>query len=160
MLAYERVWVRDPTAMCKIALPGRSIGCKHAPSSGLRFRRQKFSSERSLRTGRHLQCFDLRTHIQEAYRQRAHWSEVGGPPRDAPTTATLVTCPISSCALEVDVSKLVIDEYFGALLGELQVRTAAPTAGGRVLRAEGLGGAQKQSTDAEYVDIDVSKGTW
>ena len=78
-----------------------------------------------MRTGRHLQCFDLRTHIQEAYRQRAHWSEVGGPPRDAPTTATLVTCPISSCALEVDVSKLVIDEYFGALLGELQVRTAA-----------------------------------
>ena len=131
MLAYERVWVRDPTAMCKIALPGRSIGCTHAPSSGLRFRRQKFSSERSLRTGRHLQCFDLRTHIQEAYRQRAHWSEVGGPPRDAPTTATLVTCPISSCALEVDVSKLVIDEYFGALLGELQVRTAAPTAEGR-----------------------------
>ena len=75
-----------------------------------------------MRTGRHLQCFDLRPHIQEAYRQRAHWSEVGGPPRDAPTTATLVTCPISSCALEVDVSKLVIDEYFGALLGELQVR--------------------------------------
>ena len=28
-----------------------------------------------------------------------------------------------------------------------------------MLRAEGLGGAQKQSTDAEYVDIDVSKGT-
>ena len=65
----------------------------------------------------------------------------------------------------MDVSKLVIDEYFGALLGELQVRTATAASGGkgaegRRLRAEGVGGAQKQSADAEYVDIDVSKGTW
>ena len=45
----------------------------------------------------------------------------GGPPRDADLPgATLVTCAVSACAMEVDVTELVKDEYFSAVLGALE----------------------------------------
>ena len=45
----------------------------------------------------------------------------GGPPRDADLRgATLVTCAVSACAMEVDVTDLVKDEYFAAVLGALE----------------------------------------
>ena len=50
---YERVSVRDGTTMTKMSCPGRTRRCKH------------------------LQCFDLRSHIQEAYRRRTKWAATG-----------------------------------------------------------------------------------
>ncbi len=50
---YERVSVRDGTTMTKMSCPGRTRRCKH------------------------LQCFDLRSHVQEAYRKRTKWAATG-----------------------------------------------------------------------------------
>jgi hypothetical protein len=50
---YERVSVRDGTTMTKMSCPGRTRRCKH------------------------LQCFDLRSHVQEAYRRRTKWAATG-----------------------------------------------------------------------------------
>ena len=50
----------------------------------------------------------------------------------------MVTCAISACALEVDVTELVKDDYFAAVLGALKQQGAEP----------------------EYVDIDASVGSW
>jgi hypothetical protein len=52
LLTYERVRLRDPTAMTKIECPGRGSCC------------------------RHLQCFDLRVHTAEAFRKRAQQAHV------------------------------------------------------------------------------------
>lgn len=50
---YERVSIRDGTTMTKMTCPGRTRRCKH------------------------LQCFDLRAHVQEAYRKRTTWAATG-----------------------------------------------------------------------------------
>ena len=50
---FERVSVRDGTTMTKMTCPGRTRRCKH------------------------LQCFDLRSHVQEAYRRRTKWAATG-----------------------------------------------------------------------------------
>ena len=48
-----QVSLRDATTMTKMTCPGRTRRCKH------------------------LQCFDLRSHVQEAYRKRTKWAATG-----------------------------------------------------------------------------------
>jgi hypothetical protein len=91
-LAYERVRMRDPTALTKIICPGRGSCC------------------------RHLQCFDLNVHVTEAYRRRAQQAQLGGPDKESPHALTLIICPISACALEINVSQLIRDDFFASVI--------------------------------------------
>ena len=114
-LAYERVRLRDPTALTKIMWPGRGSCC------------------------RHLQCFDLGVHVAEAYRKRAHQAQIGGPDRDATNVLTLIVCPISACALEIDVSQLIRDEFFASVIQAL---------------------GDPRYSEVEFVDVDTASGAW
>ena len=50
----------------------------------------------------------------------------GGPPRDSDLPgATLVTCAVSACAVEVDVTELVKDEYLDAVIQALKQQVCA-----------------------------------
>ena len=102
IMSYERVSLRDPHALAKMTIPGRSQRCLH------------------------LQCFDLQIHIEEAYRQRGKRAWLGGPGRGTggaycDDRHVLVTCPISACAVEISVTELVKDAYFQGILQRLKV---------------------------------------
>ena len=59
--------------------------------------------------------------LQISCRSKLQVVVTGGPPRDADLPgATLVTCAVSACAMEVDVTELVRDEYFTAVLSALE----------------------------------------
>lgn len=86
-----------------------------------------------------MQCFDLGVHVNEAYRKRAHQAQIGGPDRDATNVLTLIVCPVSACALEIDVSQLVRDEFFASVIQAL---------------------GDPQYSEVEYVDVDTATGAW
>ena len=59
----------------------------------------------------------------------------GGPPRDADLPgATLVTCAVSACAMEVDITDLVKDEYFAAVLTALEQQVQGNSPRNHLLR--------------------------